>query len=108
MPGVYNMFITSGVSLELERHNVRDLVFESTWAEYLVQERSELASRYFTRIETTDTQVAIVYVDGKLFKVMLPAKRMLFWRTPAKVTAEVVNVIASRKLPHRRCGRANA
>ncbi len=99
MPGVYKMFITPGVSLELERHNVRDLVFESTWAEYLVQERKELTDRYFTRIETTNTQVAVVYVDGKLFQVMLPAKRMLFWRTPAEVTAEVVDVIACPEIP---------
>jgi hypothetical protein len=94
-PGAYNMFVTPGVPLDLERHNVRDLVFQSVWAEYLVQERRELAERYFTRVETSDTQVAMVYVDRKLFKVMLPAKRMLFWRTPAEVTAEVVDVIAS-------------
>ena len=107
-PGVYNMFISPGVSLEMERHSVRDLVFQSAWAEYLVQERRELADRYFTRVETSDTQIAMVYVDGKLFKVMLPAKRMLFWRTPAEVTAEVVDVIASPEIPAQRLPRWNA
>ncbi len=46
----------------------------------------------------------MIYVDGSLFKVMLPAKRLLFWRGAAQITAEVVNVIddpqiTAQKLP---------
>jgi regulator of protease activity HflC (stomatin/prohibitin superfamily) len=103
-PGAYRLFVTPGVSLEVETHNVRELVFQSTWADYLAKERPEIAERYFTRVETNDLQVAIVYVDSKLYKVMLPAKRMLFWRGAVEVTAEVVNVIdepqvSAQKLP---------
>ena len=103
-PGEYRLFIMSGVSLDVEKHNVRDLVFESAWADYLAKERPEIAERHFTRVETNDFQVAMVYVDGQLFKVMLPAKRMLFWRGAMDVTAEVVNVIdesevSAQKLP---------
>lgn len=107
MPGVYRMFVTSDVSLELERHDVRNLVFQSVWDEYLIQERRDLADRYFTRIETSDTQIAMVYVDGKLFNVMLPAKRMLFWRKLADITAEVVDIIAPGKFPRARYPRWN-
>jgi hypothetical protein len=92
-PGQYRLFTVPGVSLNVEKFNVRDLVFESTWADYLAKERPEVAERYFTRVETNDLQVAMIYVDGKLFKVMLPAKRLLFWRGAVEVTAEVVNVV---------------
>jgi len=98
-PGEYRLLTMPGVSLDVEKHNVRDLVFQSTWADYLAKERPEVADRHFTRVETNDLQVAMVYVDSKLFKVMLPAKRLLFWRGAAEVTAEVVNVIEEPEVP---------
>ena len=105
-PGEYRLVAKPGVSLDVEKHNVRDLVFQSTWADYLAKERPDVAERHFTRVETNHLQVAMVYVDGMLFQVMLPAKRMLFWRGAAAVTAEVVNVIdapevSAQKLPAR-------
>jgi regulator of protease activity HflC (stomatin/prohibitin superfamily) len=99
LPGEYRVFVAPGVSLEVEKHNVRDLVFRSTWADYLAQERLEVAERYFTRVETNDVQVAMVYVDGKLFSVLHPAKRVLYWRGAAEVKAEVVDVIAEPEVP---------
>jgi hypothetical protein len=103
-PGEYRLFTMPGESLSVEKFNVRDLVFKSDWADYMALERPEIADRHFTRVETNDLQVAMIYVDGNLFKVMLPAKRMLFWRGVVTVTAEVVNVIdepqvAAQKLP---------
>ncbi len=96
-PGEYRLFLTPDILLDVEKHNVRELVFESTWADYLAQERPEIAARYFTRVETNELQVAIVYADSKLYQVMLPAKRLLFWRGAVEVTAEVVNMIDKPK-----------
>jgi hypothetical protein len=92
-PGEYRLVAKPGVSLDVEKHNVRDLVFQSAWADYLAEQRPDVAARHFTRVETNDWQVAMVYVDGMLFEVMLPAKRLLFWRGAAAVTAELVTVI---------------
>lgn len=92
-PGDYRFSTKLGVPLNVEKFNVRDLVFQGEWADYLAMERPEVADRYFTRVETNDLQVAMIYCDGNLFEVMLPAKRMLFWRGAAEITAEVVNVI---------------
>ena len=93
--GDYRMFVPSGFSLEIEKHNVRDLVFRSVWADYLVKHRPELTERFFHRVETNDMQVALVYVDGELYTVLTPAKRMLFWRESVDVTAELVEVISA-------------
>ncbi len=98
-PGEYRLFVTAGVSLGVEKHHVREIVFQSAWAEYLAKERPDVAERHFTRVETNHLQVAMVYLDGKLFQVMLPAKRMLFWRGVVEVTAEVVNVIDDPQVP---------
>jgi hypothetical protein len=78
---------------------MRDLVFGSKWADYLVKERPDLVNRYFTCVETSDVQVAMVYVDSKSLEVLLPAKRVLYWRGLAEVTAEVINVVAQPEIP---------
>lgn len=99
LPGEYRVFVAPGVSLTVEKHNVRDVIFRSSWTDYLIQERPEIAERYFTRVETNDVQVAMVYVDRKLFTILTPAKHVLFWREPAQVTAEVIDVIADPEIP---------
>ncbi len=91
--GDYRLSVPFGFSLEIEKHNVGDLVFRSGWADYLVEHQPELTERFFHRVETNDTQVALVYVDGELYTVLTPAKRMLFWREEVEITAELVEVI---------------
>jgi SPFH domain / Band 7 family len=98
-PGQHHIFVSPGVFLETEKHNMRDLVFGSKWADYLVKERPDLVNRYFTCVETSDVQVAMVYVDSKLLEVLLPAKRVLYWRGLAEVTAEVIDVVAQPEIP---------
>ncbi len=98
-PGEYRLFVAPTVHLEVEKHFTNSLIFQSTWADYLVKERPQLVADLFTVVETTDTQVAMVYVDGKLFKVLAPAKRALFWRGLSDVSAEVVDVIDEPSIP---------
>ncbi|HWF45941.1 MAG TPA: hypothetical protein VG168_02960 [Bryobacteraceae bacterium] len=59
----------------------------------MVYQRPELVERHFVKVETSATQVGLVYVNGSLYQVMTPAKRLLFWRDAAAVSAEVVDVI---------------
>ena len=92
-PGQYAMFLPSGVLLEIERHDVRDVVLRSAWVNYLVEKRPGLSRRHFHCVQTNAAQIAMVYVDGKLFQVLTPSKRMLFWRDAAAVTAELVEVV---------------
>ncbi len=98
-PGQYAMFAPPGVSLEIERHELRDMVFRSPWAEYLARKRPKLVKRYFTCIETNDVQIAMVYVNGRLFEVLTPGKRMLFWRNSAEIAFELVDVISTSAGP---------
>jgi len=94
VPGEYRIGVMPFHKLEAERHDTRKLVFRSIWADHLINQRSELVNRHFTRVETSETEVAMVYVNGELFRVLAPAKRLLFWRGIAEIVAEVVTVIA--------------
>ncbi len=98
-PGDHWIFVAPGVSLEMESHDVRNLEFQSRWADYLMKERPDLAEHHFTQVETNEVQVAMVYVDSKLFRVLTPAKSALFWRGLAEVTAEVVEVVSEPEMP---------
>ena len=99
-PGEY-WILTLGRNIELERYNTRELVFASDWSDYLVKDRPELASRYFTVIETADSQVAVVYFDGKLSRVIGPGKRALYWKGAVVVTFETIDVRNDPEAPAR-------
>ena len=94
VPGEYHVLVESLTSLESEKHSIANPVFRSRWADYLVRCRPEIVERHFVRVETSATQVGMVYVNGALFQVLVPAKRLLFWRDAAVVTAEITEVVA--------------
>jgi regulator of protease activity HflC (stomatin/prohibitin superfamily) len=97
--GEYRMFVPPGVTLATEKFNLRTPVFESTWSDYLVKERPELTERHFVRVETSDVEVALVYLDKKLFMVVPPAKRVLLWKATSDVTYEVIDIAATPEIP---------
>jgi len=99
-PGEYWIF-TLGRGVELERYNIKDLVFAGERADYIVRERPELASRYFTVVDTADSQVAVVYLDGKLARVIKPGARVLFWRGAVAVTFDLIDVRQAPEVPER-------
>ena len=97
-PGERWMF-TLGRGIELERYNVRELVYSGEWADYIANSRPEVAARYFTIVETSDAQVAVVYLDGRLARVIGPSNRVLFWKGPVNVTFERIDVRANPEAP---------
>jgi regulator of protease activity HflC (stomatin/prohibitin superfamily) len=99
-PGQY-WFWTFGRNLEFELHDVKTIALESAWSDYVALERKAVADRYFTVVETSDTQVAVVYFDGKLARVIGPGKRVLFWKGAVSVTAEVIDVKENPDVPAR-------
>ncbi len=88
-----------GPSLMFEAHDVRGVVFDSPWSDFLAKERPRVAEQYFTVVETADSQVAVIYFDGKVSKVLGPGKRMLLWKGAVAVTAEIVDVKERPEVP---------
>lgn len=97
-PGERWMF-TLGQGIELERYNVRDLIYAGEWADTIANSRAEVAARYFTVVETSDSEVAVVYLDGRLARVIAPSNRVLFWKGPVNVTFERIDVRAHPEVP---------
>lgn len=91
-PGVH-WIVGSGV--ELDRRNVRELVYEGEWAPYL------LTSPLFTIVETSASEVAVVSLDGRPARVIAPSSRVLFWKGPVEVTYERIDVREKPEVPGR-------
>lgn len=99
-PGAH-WILTLGRTVELERHNVREVTFVSDWTDFIAKATPELAAEYFIIVETNESQVAVVYLDGKLTRVIGPAKRALFWRGAAEVTFDVIDAREAAQVPQR-------
>jgi regulator of protease activity HflC (stomatin/prohibitin superfamily) len=89
-PGEYWRFALPG-SLRLERYLVSNPVFSGDTADYLVKHQPALAAEHFVVVETSDREFALVFLDGKLFRVAGAGSRVLFWKGHRTVTVEVVN-----------------
>lgn len=95
-PGVHWII---GLDAEIERHHVREIVLASQWTDFLVKERWELTSRYFINVETSDSEVAVVYFKDRVSRVVGPGCRVLFWRGPVEVTYDLIDAQANPQVP---------
>ena len=96
-----------GFGVTLERHDVKNLVLSSEWTDFLAKQRWELVSRYFTVVETADSQVAVVYFDDKVARIVGPGKRVLFWRGSIEVTYDLINAQENTRRLHCCCPRSS-
>jgi regulator of protease activity HflC (stomatin/prohibitin superfamily) len=99
-PGEYRIF-TPFQGIETERFNTASLIFTSAWADFIVKERPEVAADYFTVIETSDSQVAVIAIERKVVRVLAPGKRVLYWRDVLDVTFELIDVRETPEVPAR-------
>jgi hypothetical protein len=90
-----------GRGIELLPYNVRDPIFAGEWADHIANHRPETVARYFTVIETSDAQVAAVYLDGRLARIVAPSSRVLYWKGAVNVAVEIVEVRAEPEVPAR-------
>ena len=94
-----HLVATFGRNVEAVICPISEPAFRADWADVLVRERPEVVARYFTIVATRDEEVAIVYADGKALRVVPPGKRVLFWKEPLDIRAEVINVLEAPEVP---------
>jgi regulator of protease activity HflC (stomatin/prohibitin superfamily) len=99
-PGAHNVW-SFGAAIQLERHNVGEVVLAGPWVNHLVKVRPEVTAEHFAVVETNDSQVAVVSLDGKVARAFGPGARALFWRGPVEVSAEVFDANAEPEVPAR-------
>jgi hypothetical protein len=93
-PGSHWFFVSPFASFSVEHHNIEGLVFHSRWENHLLNERPDLVAKHFTVVETDGSQLAMIRAAGDLFRVLLPGKRLSFWKDAvAQLEVEFIDVI---------------
>lgn len=100
-PGTHRFFgVPSRIGVQ--DFGVLSLVFDSGWADFLVKERPAVVAEHFTVVETSDTEVAVISVDGKVHSILGPGKRVLFWKALSAVTFERIDFSVNPEVPAER------
>lgn len=97
-PGKYWIY-TLLRGYEFQREPIRGLVFSSEWEDFLVNQRPDVVAAHFTVVATTDSQVAVVCLDGRVLRVIGPGKRVLFWKGSITLTYSVIDVREAPEVP---------
>ncbi|MBB5212017.1 slipin family protein [Microbulbifer hydrolyticus] len=77
--------------LAVERYEVTDLLIPRPKVKYLLRNHPEL-EQHIECIETSDSEVALLYRDGRLEELMLPAREMAIWKGVDPVAVEKINL----------------
>jgi regulator of protease activity HflC (stomatin/prohibitin superfamily) len=56
---------------------------------------------HFHIVELTDSEVGLVYKNGKLASVLAPGKRQLYWKGPIEVKVEKIDLSVDLEVPER-------
>lgn len=92
-PGAHVLFVPPFVKLQTETHRIQKVVFRSRWADRLLRECPKIAREHFNIVETNNSQVAMISLDGDLFQVLPPGRQAIFWKDAGDIEVELVNVI---------------
>ncbi len=86
---VVNSFRTQ---VEWESFDLNKPEFISTYSKALMDQCPELVEEHFTAVQTTPDEVAIVERDRKLFGVLKPDGKSVFWKDAGPWKVEKINV----------------
>ena len=75
--------------------------FEHPRVDFLVKEARSTMDNYFHIVELTDSEVGLVYKNGKLASVLAPGKRQLYWKGPIEVKVEKIDLSVDLEVPER-------
>jgi regulator of protease activity HflC (stomatin/prohibitin superfamily) len=98
-PGDHVIVTAPFTKIETETYQLRDVIFTSPWADFLVKERPAAVEDNFRVVETGDSEVAMIFINKALAKVLGPGKRALLWRDAAELAVEIVNTVDAPEVP---------
>lgn len=75
--------------------------FEHPRADFLVKEARKTLEQHFDIVELTESEVGLVYKNGKLAGVLSPGKRQLYWKGPIEVKVDKIDISVDFEVPAR-------
>ena len=97
-PGVYQYFDPMG-RVNISKHDITEPELNYAHADFLAKTKSALLTPYFDIVEIGDTEVGLVYKDGKLSNVLPPGARKLYWLGLTDVQVEKLDISEQYQVP---------
>jgi regulator of protease activity HflC (stomatin/prohibitin superfamily) len=88
-------------TVEFQVYDLTVPEFEHPRVDFLVKEARSTMDNYFHIVELTDSEVGLVYKNGKLASVLAPGKRQLYWKGPIEVKVEKIDLSVDLEVPER-------
>ncbi|TGO03688.1 SPFH domain / Band 7 family protein [Candidatus Thiomargarita nelsonii] len=90
-PGTYHYFDPLH-KIQVERYDLSVPEFEHRLLDFFIKEYADAVARYFTIIELSAQQVALVYKNGRLTNILQPSSRQLYWTGIVDVKTEIIDI----------------
>lgn len=90
-PGTYRFF-DPFYRIRVEFYDLSIPAFSHSLSDFLLKEYPTEVARYFTVVELSAQQVALVYKNGLLADILSPATRHFYWQGVIDITTEVIDI----------------
>lgn len=90
-PGVYWMFDPLRRD-EVQVYDIGEPEFAHKRLDVLLTEQREVVERYFTVVELGEREIGVVSKQGRVTGILSPGTRQLYWRGPAEVRVERIDI----------------
>lgn len=97
-PGEHRLRNVRGL-LEIEMHDLNRPEFVSAFENALFREQPDVAAAHLTEVRTDRDEVAVIYRDGRLFGILKPDGRTVFWTDAGPWTVDRIDVSESLDVP---------
>ena len=88
-PGTYRYW---GRKHQVEIYDLAKPEFEHNLIHFLLKTAPDLVKRHFTVVDLNSEQVAFIYKEARLFDILPPNTRKLYWQGFVSVTVDIVNI----------------
>jgi len=97
-PGTYHFF-DPFYHLKVEFYDISTPAFSHPLSDFLLKAYPDMVARYFTVVALGAQQVALVYKNGLLADILLPATRHFYWQGVIDITTEIIDISEQAEIP---------
>lgn len=97
-PGTYHYVDLLG-KITVEVYDLSVPEFQHRLLDFFLKQYAEEVARYFTVVELTTHQVALVYKNSRLANILPPASRTVYWQGIVDIKTEVIDITDHFEIP---------
>jgi regulator of protease activity HflC (stomatin/prohibitin superfamily) len=90
-PGTY-LFFDPLRKIQVELYDLSIPEFSHRLTHFFIKEYADAIERYFTVVELSPQQVALIYQNGQLTNILPPATHKLYWKGIVNISREIIDI----------------